>query len=289
MAARLPSLARSLATPRNYFHGRTHTETCVPNNILIFRRSTGADLRRATFELRPHHRFVLIFNLKTAGTVRIDREEVELHPGEGILILPYQFHAFPRTQREDILWLIVTFECDRPAPLEQFRGKAFHFDSSIRHRLTAALRLYAARQQEFSNQILALEIASILAQLQPHLRDSKATPMLADRRSHQLLNDIETWLRQSHPTNVSTQHLARRLHVSESRLRARFRTAFGSSLGAYLRNYRLHVAMEHIRDTRHNFTEIASSLGFPDSATFTRFIRRQTGYTPSEFRRRLIY
>ncbi|MFC5865407.1 helix-turn-helix transcriptional regulator [Acidicapsa dinghuensis] len=61
------------------------------------------------------------------------------------------------------------------------------------------------------------------------------------------------------------------------------------TLGAYLRNYRLHVAMEHIRDTRHNFTEIAASLGFPDSATFTRFIRRQTGYTPSEFRQRLIH
>jgi AraC-like DNA-binding protein len=289
MAARLTSLARSLTTPRNYFHGHTHVETCVPNNILIFRRASGADLRRATFELRPHHRFVLIFNLKTAGTVRIDREDVELHPGEGVLILPYQFHAFPRTHHEDILWLIVTFECDRPAPLEQFRGKAFRFDSSIRSRLTASLQLYTARQQESSNQILALEIASILAQLQPRPRDSKATSALADRRSTQLLNDIETYLRQSHPTNVSMQHLAHRLHISESRLRARFRAAFGSSLGAYLRNYRLHVAMEHIRDTRHNFTEIAVSLGFPDSATFTRFIRHQTGYTPSEFRRRLIH
>jgi AraC-like DNA-binding protein len=76
--------------------------------------------------------------------------------------------------------------------------------------------------------------------------------------------------------------------VSESRLRARFRAAFGSSLGSYLRNYRLHTAIERMRDTRQNFTEIASDLGFLDSATFTRFVHRQTRYTPTEFRRRLI-
>ena len=288
MASRLPSLIRAVGIPRSYFHGRTHAEVCVPDNVLIFRRTSGADLRRATFELRPHHRFVLIFNLATIGTVRIDRAEVELHPGKGVLILPYQFHAFPRTQRDEILWLVVTFECDRPAPLELFRGRTFPFDAAIRRRLASSLELYTARQQESVNQVLALEIACILAQLRPFVSKAPASPLPTDRRSHQLLDDVENYLRQSPPAIIRIQDLAKHLHISESRLRTRFRAAFGSSLGEYLRNYRLHVVIDRMRDTRRNFTEIASDLGFPDSATFTRFIRCQTGFTPGEFRRRLI-
>ena len=288
MPPRLECLTRVVGIPRNYFHGRTYVESCVPNNILMFRRTTGADLRRAAFELRPHHRFVLIFNLTTAGVVRIDSTETELRPGEGVLILPYQFHVFPKTQREEILWLVVTFECDRPASLEQFRGKVFRFGTSIRRRLVSLLELYGSDDEESVNQILAYEAGCLLAQLRPLVRESKASPMTVDRRSRQLLDDINGYLRNSRLANVSIQDVAKHLNVSESRLRARFRAAFGSSLGSYLRNYRLHTAIERMRDTRRNFTEIASDLGFPDSATFTRFVRRQTRYTPSEFRRRLI-
>ena len=285
---RLESLARAVGIPRNYFHGRTHVEGCVPNNILMFRRTTGADLRRAAFELRPHHRFVLIFNLATVGVVRIDSAETKLRPGEGLLILPYQFHVFSKTQREEILWLVVTFECDRPAPLEQFRGKVFRFGTSIRRRLVSLLELYGSDDEESANQILAYEASCLLAQLLALVREAKASAVTVDRRSRQLLDDINGYLRHSRPANISVQDAAKRLNVSESRLRARFRAAFGSSLGSYLRNYRLHVAIERMRDTRWNFAEIASDLGFPDSAAFTRFVRRQTRYTPSEFRRRLI-
>lgn len=288
MPSDIKTLVRSVAAPRSYFHGRTHAESVVPNNILIFRRTTSADLRRATFEMRPHHRYVLIFNLATAGLVRIDRSEVALRPGEGLLILPYQFHAFPKTQREEILWLIVTFECDRPSPLEHFRAKVFRFGAPVRQRLVSLVKLFRSGDEESVNQTLAFELASLLAQLQPSVREPKALPIGADPRSRQILNDIEGYLRRSRPVNTGIQEIAKRFHLSESRLRSRFRAAFGSSLGAYLRNYRLHLVIEHLRDTRRNFTEIAGDLGFPDSATFTRFVRSQTGYTPSEFRRRLI-
>jgi AraC-like DNA-binding protein len=288
MTPRLEALTRAVGIPRNYFHGRTHIESCVPNNILVFRRTTGTDLRRAAFELRPHHRFVLIFNLATVGVVRVDSAEMEVRPGEGLLILPYQFHVFPKTRREDILWLIVTFECGHPAPLEQFRGKVFRFGPTIRRRLISLLELYGSEDEECLNQILAYETSCLLAQLHFQVRDPRASSMTVDLRSHQLLEDINGYLRQSRTASVRVQDAARHLNVSESRLRARFREAFGSSLGSYLRNYRLHLAIERMRDTRLNFTQIASDLGFPDSATFTRFVRQQTKYTPSEFRRRLI-
>jgi AraC-like DNA-binding protein len=253
----------------------------------MFRRTTGADLRRASFELRPHHRFVLIFNLATAGVVRIDSAETKLRSGEGLLILPYQFHVFPKTQREEILWLVITFECDRPAPLEQFRGKSF---ASAHRSVDGWFRYWSfivPMTRNPSTRYWPMKRLACWRSYSPWFANPRP-PMTEDHRSRQLLDDINGYLRDSGPANISVQDAAKRLNVSESRLRARFRAAFGSSLGSYLRNYRLHVAIERMRDTRRNFTEIASDLGFPDSATFTRFIRRQTRYTPSEFRSRLI-
>lgn len=288
MRSRLESLSRAVGVPRSYFQGRTHAENCIPNNVLIFRRTTCSELRRATFEMRPHHRFVLIFNLATSGSVRIDRADVRLHPGDGLLILPYQFHAFAKTEKEEILWLIVTFECERPALLEQFRGKVFRFGASARRRMVSLLELYCSEVDEPVNQILAFELACLLLELQRLTKDLRASPTPADPQSRQLLDDIASYLHRSPPGSTSVKDVAKHLNISESRLRARFRATFGSSLGYHLRNFRLHLAIERMRDTRRNFTKLASELGFPDSASFSRFIRQQTGSTPTEFRHRMI-
>jgi AraC-like DNA-binding protein len=284
----LQSLARAVGVPRNYFQGRSHAESCEPNNILLFRRTTRADLQRATFELRPHHRFVLIFNLATAGVVRIDGVPALLQPGHGLMILPFQFHTFPETAQENILWLVLTFECERPATLEDFRGKIFPLDPPARKLLASLLARYRFPDEEVTNQILAWETACLIAGLRPLVRKAMVPGTTTDRRARQLLDDIDAHLRRSRDAEVSVQVLATSLHVSERRLRARFQAAFGTTLGAYLRNYRLHLVIELMRDTRRNLTEIASELGFADSATFTRFFRSQTGSTPSDFRRRMI-
>jgi hypothetical protein len=176
----------------------------------------------------------LIVNLATVGVVRIDQAEVELRPGEGILILPYQFHAFPQTQRKGILWLFVTFECERTAPLKQFRCKTFRFGAAIRRRLLLLLEQYRAGEAESANQTLAFELACLLAQLQTLVRESLTSPVVADWRSYQLLDDIEDYLRQPRTAAISIQDVAKHLHISQSHLRARFRATFDCSLGTYV-------------------------------------------------------
>lgn len=288
MAQSLHSLARAVGVPKNYFRGRTHGECFVPNNVLIFRRTTRTDLQRATFELRPHHRFVLLLNLATTGVVRIDGASTLLQPNHGLIILPFQFHTFPETAQEKILWLVITFECEAAAAFEDFRGKVFPLDPHFLERLALVLRHYRARDEELRNQILALEIGGLLASLRPLVRKSRLPRLTTDRRERQLLDDIDAQLRRSREAFVPIESLAESLHISGSRLRARFRAAFGTTLGAYLRNYRLHRVIELMQDTRRNLTNIASELGFPDSATFSRFFRAQMGTTPRKFRQGMI-
>ena len=261
---------------------------CMVNNIIFFVRNARRELQEATFELRPHHRFVAIFNLETAGTIRIDGSLRYLEPGQGLVIFPFQFHTFPETAGERIRWLFLTFEAAQPELLEDFRGKIFLFGGGLLDELASLLRLYNADGGEAANQLLGLGVARLLAQLRALVRTSVAPRARAeDSRSRQLLNDIELRLR-STAGGLSIRELADDLHISESRLRARFRSAFSLSLGSYLRNYRLHRIIELMRDSRRNLTEIAHDLRFGDSAALTRFFRTQTGIVPSKFRRRIV-
>ncbi len=279
--------AQAFPKPQSYFSGRSYCDVCMVNNIIIFSRNARRELQEATFESRPHHRFVVIFNLETAGVIRIDGSLYPLEPGHGLMIFPFQFHSFPETASERILWLVLTFETPQPELLEDFRGKIFSFGGDLLDEMASLIRLYKSDRGEAANQLLGLGAARLLAQLRALVRTSAAPQATAeDSRSRHLLNAIEIRLR-STAGDLSIRELADELHVSESRLRARFRSAFSLSLGSYLRNYRLHRIIELMRDSRRNLTEIAHELGFGDSAAFTRFFRTQTGQLPSAFRQRI--
>jgi AraC-like DNA-binding protein len=280
--------ALAFPKPQSYFSGRSYSDVCMVNNIIFFVRTARRGLQEATFESRPHHRFVVIFNLETAGAIRIGERLNHLEPGQGLMIFPFQFHTFPETAEERILWLILTFETSQPELLEDFRGKIFSFGGDVLDEMASLLRLYKSGKGEAANQLLGLGVARLLARLRALVRTSVAPqPKAEDGRSRQLLNDIEARLR-STSGGLPIRELADSLHISESRLRVRFRSAFSLSLGSYLRNYRLHRIIELMRDSRRNLTEIAHELGFGDSAALTRFFRTQTGVIPSKFRLRVI-
>jgi AraC family transcriptional regulator len=288
MSLTLPQQVRRLGAPRNYFHGRSYADLCTTNNLILFSRTTRQELQRATFELRPHHRCVLIFNLATDGIVLIDGIRTLLQPQHGLLILPFQAHTFPEIAAENVLWLILTFETDQLEWLEDFRGKVFPLDASTVDQLTRILALYRSPNEETSAQLLGLETSMLLARLRPLVRKPRGTPTSTDHAARALLASIDARLRAARGAPVSIGELATSLHISESRLRARFRAAFSTTLGSYVSNYRLHRVIELMRDTRLNLSEIAVELGFSDSASFARFFRTQTGTTAKDFRRRML-
>src|SRR5665213_2546912 len=134
--------AQALPRPQSYFSGRSYCDVCMVNNIIVFVRNARRELQEATFESRPHHRFVVIFNLETAGGIRIDGSLHHLEPGQGLMIFPFQFHSFPETAAERIFWVILTFETSQPELLEDFRGKVFSFGGDLLDETVSLIRLY---------------------------------------------------------------------------------------------------------------------------------------------------
>ncbi len=80
---------------------------------------------------------------------------------------------------------------------------------------------------------------------------------------------------------------AERLFLSPRSLQRKLREE-NSSFSRILSSLRLTQAKHMLAETDYSITEIGFSLGFSDTAHFSRVFKQETGRKPSEFRRRLL-
>lgn len=85
--------------------------------------------------------------------------------------------------------------------------------------------------------------------------------------------------------NQSLRVLAARAGCSPFQLCRLFRKTTGSTITAYRHALRLRLALDPLRDSHVDVTQIAFDLGYSSHSHFTRFFRRHFGITPTEFRR----
>lgn len=83
----------------------------------------------------------------------------------------------------------------------------------------------------------------------------------------------------------SASELAEAVHLSTSQLRRVFTEAFGKPPLAYLTKLRSARMAELLRETETSVSEIAAEVGWSDPDFASRQFRRNTGVSPSEYRR----
>ncbi len=80
--------------------------------------------------------------------------------------------------------------------------------------------------------------------------------------------------------------LADKLCVSSRQLARKFNQTMGYSTQDYILRYRIDYACRLFDETDKNITEVARECGIDDIAYFSRFFRKMTGVSPSEYRKR---
>lgn len=83
--------------------------------------------------------------------------------------------------------------------------------------------------------------------------------------------------------NISVSTIAQHLGLSESHLSHLFRKETDYTLLNYLTRYRIHKAMELLRDCRLKVYEVAERVGYRDITYFSATFKKTTGVSPSEF------
>lgn len=83
--------------------------------------------------------------------------------------------------------------------------------------------------------------------------------------------------------NISISDIALDLGISEGHLSRTFKKETDYTLLNYLTRYRIHKAMELLRDCRVKVYEVAAQVGYRDITYFSATFKRVTGLTPSEY------
>jgi len=259
----------------------------TPDNILLFLRLSKRKLQQEALQNRSHHRFVLIFNLETSGCVHLDNLALPFSPGQALLIHPYQFHHFSQLASPHLQWLVCTFELESGSFLEPLRNRALHIgDHTVRAQHALLAEWHRCSDPNWRGEIQNAQLQSVLIYLLLSLKQDRQSSAvdLPPEPIDSLLRTINRLLAEWRGRTVMVADLAKALHLSESRLRARFKEAAGIPLGSYIQNYRLNRAMALLRTTDLSIAEVAEEAGFGSPQAFSRIFKKATALTPRSYR-----
>jgi len=86
--------------------------------------------------------------------------------------------------------------------------------------------------------------------------------------------------------HYTIEQLAQEAGLSPTALKTCFKGVYGSSIYAYLREYRLQAAQKLLAETELSVAEIARRVGYENPNKFSSAFRKTCGVTPTEYRKR---
>ncbi len=273
----LETLVRMLPLPLRPLHGQHAPDLAMPDSIVCFYHRSAKEMNRPPEGRALHHRYVLILALETSVMVCVDDHAIRLHAGEGLLVLPFQFHNYIQPAKDKITWMFVTFEMADGRSMEVLRFRIFKLSPVIRRLVHELLNAYLTPKQEE----ITIVIFALLLQ---RIRHSN---LLHSRRITQHVPDLMIQLNQlaqSNGTMPSVKEMARGIGISASHLRARFRASCDVSLGRHLRRLRLEKARSLLLFSSHRVSDIAEQCGFNSIFSFSRSFRAAYGIPPLAYR-----
>lgn len=259
-----------------------------------------------TFEGESHDFWELVY---------VDKGEVEvfnghnwqaLKKGEVIFHKPMEFHGLKANGIIAPNLIVISFSSNSPA-MSFFSGKKLFCNSfeigllaSVIHEARdvfssglddpsatemvignpqfASLQLVALNLEHFLIDMYRTNSASVLdevADIHTTFRNEGADSLLIDN----LLVYFEKNL--SRPLNVDT--ICQDNLISCSKLKQLFKTYFNCGVIEYFNNMRIDYAKQLIRSSTKSFSEISDMLGFNSIHYFSRYFKKITGMTPTEY------
>lgn len=112
------------------------------------------------------------------------------------------------------------------------------------------------------------------------VRESTGGGALADERFHR----IRMWIHEHACEGLTVNDLVRSLPMSQFTFSKHFARLYGCTPGEEIRKVKTERAKHYLRSTTLSIERIAGLCGFEQQGKFSKFFKRQTGMTPSEYR-----
>ena len=117
------------------------------------------------------------------------------------------------------------------------------------------------------------------------LAETQHTPQVRLEReeAHAMLRHIHEHFAE----NLTIDDISRAVHLSKGECSRLFQTAYGTSIIAYLIDYRVSQSIQLLIGTNLSASEIAIRCGFNSPSYFTKVFREKIGVTPLQYRKEM--
>lgn len=99
------------------------------------------------------------------------------------------------------------------------------------------------------------------------------------------LRQITDWMAEHTAEDFSLDRLAAQAGLSKFHFQRLFKSALGVSPSRYHINLRMNLARRLLRETKQSIVEVALEVGYANPSHFAQLFRRETGLSPSDYRR----
>jgi len=245
-----------------------------------------------------HTFYHLVLFTEGAGTHAIDFKQFEVNPYQIYFMVPGQVHSWAFEGKVD--GYVINFSeaffqsfLLKPDYLEQFS----FFNGSINDAVinlpeTASPDIILLFEQliaenEKGGRLAADMVKALLLQVFIKIGrlsyDKQGTAINA--YNYTLLKNFQKLIEQHYQTLRLPKDYAGMLYITPNHLNALCKDVLGLPAGEVIRNRIVLEAKRLLINLHLTIAEIATKLGFDDNSYFTKFFKKQTGFTPEDFRK----
>ncbi|TXK84163.1 AraC family transcriptional regulator [Paenibacillus sp. N3.4] len=163
-----------------------------------------------------------------------------------------------------------------------------HFFLSVQqlHRLETLLEglalLLHSRETNYELKIIGCLADFFLNVIE--LANNPLTARNTKTEDEQIIGDVLAYLITHYQEDMQIDYFLERFPISRSRLFDLFKKTTGCTIMQFLIEYRLNRAKHMLTETDLTITEVAGHTGFNDMSHFFHMFKRETGFTPRQFR-----
>lgn len=122
--------------------------------------------------------------------------------------------------------------------------------------------------------------------LDPEPQPQDTLPLARGDKSKYVLQAMQYIAEHYGESSLSVTDIAESIGVSEGHLSHTFKKETSYTVVGYLTRYRVHMAMQLLRDCRKKVYEVAEQVGYRDVTYFGSIFKKQVGLSPSEYQDR---
>ncbi|MBO2942424.1 helix-turn-helix domain-containing protein [Paenibacillus sp. F411] len=224
-----------------------------------------------------HQCYELVYYFNGSGLSRIGETTHRYHRGQFAFIYPHTRHS--EFHFEDTEVIFFGFTCSG-LPQFQLPPEGIYRDN---YKCTflpiiQEITLEMDRQRPHYRQMIDVLVHKTILQLGRLAGQDGTQP------HHDALSFARAYIDEHVTQKVDIAALARQTGYSYDRFRHLFKEQTGASPGRYILNRRLALAQQLLQMSQRPICEIAHDCGFSHDSQFCSLFKRETGYTPKQYR-----